>query len=236
MSTLNYATMNHCGKSTWDITIAILLLVSAHHHLSTIANCANQPSMTSNWRYVRPVSSWNIAVLTVKRIIGSSIKKHARSRRLKYKMIVYLLSIRSALLANALSLSLSLSLCYLPLPLDENIRRINSCCSKRICVGCVHANQKRETEQGLEQKCPTVESLCRRQMKKSIIIIWKELRRMTVGRQNIIGSTFITVLPYQKLLQNSTSLVASVYTNNGLFKVWCFYGKLSCQNWQDLVH
>jgi len=45
-------------------------------------------------------------------------------------------------------------LCCLPLPLDENIRRINSCCSKCICVGCVHANQKREMEQGLEQKCP----------------------------------------------------------------------------------
>jgi len=50
--------------------------------------------------------------------------------------------------------SLSLSLCYLPLPLDENIRRINSFRSKRICVGCVHANQKQEMEQGLEQKCP----------------------------------------------------------------------------------
>ncbi len=45
-------------------------------------------------------------------------------------------------------------ICCLPLPLDTNKRRINSCCCKKICLGCNYANEKREWEQGLEQKCP----------------------------------------------------------------------------------
>jgi tetratricopeptide (TPR) repeat protein len=45
-------------------------------------------------------------------------------------------------------------LCCLSLPLDESKFGVYSCCSKRICYGCVHANQKREIEEGLEQKCP----------------------------------------------------------------------------------
>ena len=45
-------------------------------------------------------------------------------------------------------------ICFLPLPLDENKRRINSCCCKMICLGCCYANYLREEEQGLEQRCP----------------------------------------------------------------------------------
>jgi hypothetical protein len=45
-------------------------------------------------------------------------------------------------------------ICCLPLPLDFNKWVVNSCCCKRICRGCSHANQKREIEQGLEQRCP----------------------------------------------------------------------------------
>ena len=32
--------------------------------------------------------------------------------------------------------------------------RINSCCCKRICLGCDHANTLREFDGGLEHKCP----------------------------------------------------------------------------------
>ena len=45
-------------------------------------------------------------------------------------------------------------ICFLPLPLDKNKWRMNSCCSKRICRGCSHANQNREFEQGLHPRCP----------------------------------------------------------------------------------
>jgi hypothetical protein len=45
-------------------------------------------------------------------------------------------------------------ICCLPLPLDYTKRLINPCCCKRICRGCSHANQEREIEQGLEQRCP----------------------------------------------------------------------------------
>ena len=45
-------------------------------------------------------------------------------------------------------------ICCLPLPLDLSKSRINSCCYKTICIGCSHANTRREQEQGLTQKCP----------------------------------------------------------------------------------
>ena len=44
-------------------------------------------------------------------------------------------------------------ICCLPLPLDATKSKIYSCCSQRICDGCVIANQLREVEQGLKQKC-----------------------------------------------------------------------------------
>ncbi len=45
-------------------------------------------------------------------------------------------------------------ICCLPLSLDNNKSGINSCCCKRICLGCSYANSLREREQGLEQRCP----------------------------------------------------------------------------------
>ncbi len=50
-------------------------------------------------------------------------------------------------------------ICLLPLPLDDQKRRINACCCKFICLGCSHANEKREHEQGLEHKCPYCRSI-----------------------------------------------------------------------------
>jgi hypothetical protein len=44
-------------------------------------------------------------------------------------------------------------ICCLPLSIDANKSTINSCCSQFICNGCCYANQKRETEGGLEQRC-----------------------------------------------------------------------------------
>ncbi len=54
-------------------------------------------------------------------------------------------------------------LCYLPLPIDQKKYGTFSCCCKRICRGCSYANQQREEEQGLEQRCP----FCREPMPKT---------------------------------------------------------------------
>ncbi len=45
-------------------------------------------------------------------------------------------------------------ICCLPLPLDKGKWSMNSCCCKYICKGCNYANQLRELNEGLEQKCP----------------------------------------------------------------------------------
>ena len=45
-------------------------------------------------------------------------------------------------------------ICCLPLSLDASKSDVTSCCCKQICNGCILANQMRETEQGLEMRCP----------------------------------------------------------------------------------
>jgi hypothetical protein len=44
-------------------------------------------------------------------------------------------------------------ICFLPLSLDESKSAFMSCCCQTICKGCNIANQKREYEAGLEQRC-----------------------------------------------------------------------------------
>ncbi len=44
-------------------------------------------------------------------------------------------------------------ICCLPLPFEASTHSIMVCCSKMICIGCDFANQKREEEGRLEQKC-----------------------------------------------------------------------------------
>ena len=44
-------------------------------------------------------------------------------------------------------------LCCLPLPIDAEKSTLMSCCSKQICKGCNYANQNRELEGRLQQKC-----------------------------------------------------------------------------------
>ena len=45
-------------------------------------------------------------------------------------------------------------ICCLPLPLDPQKSDMISCCSKKVCFGCTHANMIRETEGRLQPKCP----------------------------------------------------------------------------------
>ena len=45
-------------------------------------------------------------------------------------------------------------ICCLPLPNDQTKTTMSGCCSKQICDGCAHANQKREREGRLQNRCP----------------------------------------------------------------------------------
>eukprot|EP00984_Skeletonema_dohrnii_P030933 scaffold22816_cov78-Skeletonema_dohrnii-CCMP3373.AAC.1 len=54
-------------------------------------------------------------------------------------------------------------ICCLPLSLDKHKSLMSPCCSKRICHGCVHANQMREVEMRLKKSCP----FCRHPLPKS---------------------------------------------------------------------
>ena len=56
-------------------------------------------------------------------------------------------------------------LCCLPLPIDPNKFGLYCCCCKRLCVGCMYANTKREAEQRgfLLPTCP----FCRETMSKT---------------------------------------------------------------------
>ena len=45
-------------------------------------------------------------------------------------------------------------ICCLPIPLDKKKSSLMSCCCKLICIGCSHANAKRQFELRLERKCP----------------------------------------------------------------------------------
>jgi hypothetical protein len=54
-------------------------------------------------------------------------------------------------------------ICFLPHPLFPEKPIVMACCSKLICVGCHYANQVREIQGSLEQKCP----FCRHPSPKS---------------------------------------------------------------------
>ena len=54
-------------------------------------------------------------------------------------------------------------ICCLPLPIDLTKSSLMQCCSQWICNGCCYANQKREAEAGLEQRC----AFCREPLPES---------------------------------------------------------------------
>ena len=65
-------------------------------------------------------------------------------------------------------------ICFLPMPFDVTKRKIQPCCSKIICNGCVYANSLREEEGNLEPKCP----FCRHKVPKTD----EEIDKMTAKR------------------------------------------------------
>ena len=54
-------------------------------------------------------------------------------------------------------------ICSVPLPIEISKYAMNCCCSKEICIGCVHANEMRDLLAGRQKKCP----FCRHPMAKS---------------------------------------------------------------------
>ena len=54
-------------------------------------------------------------------------------------------------------------ICCLPMPADPKQCALMSCCSKCICRGCCHANEMREAEGRLQQKC----AFCRKVLPKT---------------------------------------------------------------------
>jgi TPR repeat protein len=93
-------------------------------------------------------------------------------------------------------------ICCLPMSLDTSKSLIAPCCSQLICKGCDYANQMREIEAGLEQRCafcrepvPTSQEECdKRRMnriKKNCPVAMREM-----GRQCIDEGNYESVLKY----------------------------------------
>ncbi len=62
-------------------------------------------------------------------------------------------------------------ICCLPLPLDPKKSALMACCCKTICAGCAYANQKREIEARLEQRC----AFCREPLPESMEDVLKRV-------------------------------------------------------------
>ena len=65
-------------------------------------------------------------------------------------------------------------ICCLPLPLDPKKSTLMSCCSQLICNGCDYANQNREIQAGLKQRC----AFCREELPETR----EELIKLTLKR------------------------------------------------------
>lgn len=65
-------------------------------------------------------------------------------------------------------------ICCLPLPLDPKKSTLMSCCSQLICNGCDYANQNREIQAGLKQRC----AFCREELPET----QEELIKLTLKR------------------------------------------------------
>ena len=90
-------------------------------------------------------------------------------------------------------------ICCLPIPIVGKTH-LSSCCSKRICLGCLHANMTREIEGNLDPKCP----FCRSPQSKSLAES-QTLKRVEandpvalcgVGKQHAKGGDFQSALEY----------------------------------------
>ncbi len=84
--------------------------------------------------------------LTVRKIIVCSTKRYARKRAAEIRDDRLFRQPDESYLGEC-------PICCLPLPLEMKKATLMSCCCKRICIGCDHANKQREREEGLVHKC-----------------------------------------------------------------------------------
>ena len=68
-------------------------------------------------------------------------------------------------------------ICCLPLSIDLKASILMSCCSKSICDGCDYANQKRESEAGLEPRCAFCREPAPRSGEKSDKLVMKRIKK-----------------------------------------------------------
>jgi len=64
-------------------------------------------------------------------------------------------------------------ICCLPQPIDPTKSALMACCSQSICNGCAYANQMREIEAGLEQRC----AFCREPLPESMEDVLKRVTK-----------------------------------------------------------
>ena len=84
-------------------------------------------------------------------------------------------------------------ICCLPLSLDHLKSRLMACCSKVICIGCEHANMKREKELRLQHSCP----FCREPVPKITNgHLLQNMKRVAMNDPNAM--CFAGVLQYKK--------------------------------------
>ena len=93
-------------------------------------------------------------------------------------------------------------ICCLPVPIVPQTSTLYPCCGKSICKGCSHANQMREIEGRLQQKCP----FCRHPAPKTLEE-WNEqlMKRIEandpvamchMGRRRCIEGDYTTAVEY----------------------------------------
>jgi tetratricopeptide (TPR) repeat protein len=95
-------------------------------------------------------------------------------------------------------------LCCLPLPIDPRKSSMMSCCSTSICNGCNYANQKREMEAGLEQRCAFCREPTPNSEKERIRLIMKRIKKKDPVAMTQMGKKEALKGEYGKALEYYT--------------------------------
>mmetsp|Transcript_5572 Transcript_5572/g.8330 ORF Transcript_5572/g.8330 Transcript_5572/m.8330 type:complete len:296 (+) Transcript_5572:165-1052(+) len=84
-------------------------------------------------------------------------------------------------------------ICFLPLSLDAKMVIITSCCSKFVCDGCDLANQLREIDESLEQKC----AFCRHPL-PSLEVDVEQMRMKRVEANDPVAMCEVGLVRYKE--------------------------------------
>ena len=99
-------------------------------------------------------------------------------------------------------------ICCVPLPIDVSKSALNACCGKRICTGCSFANLKRESEEGLQRRCP----FCRTALPKSEEEAIEQLKKRVEANDPVafchMGTGFYNKKQYKSAVEYFTKAAA----------------------------